>query len=137
MPEQSCSYLKQYHECAPCTSALLVLLGGVEELEKQLRGEKPEKGGAVESPVQSTSTNSLRNRSLVERVLQGRNRHVNGAQPGAAVASPSGASATTPRYKSLFRNGPSRPQNDGLQDAAKDTGSQRERPKYVSIRRER
>ena len=107
----------------------------MEELEKQLRGEKAEKGVA-EIPAAGTgtgtATNSLRNRSLVERVLQGRNRHVAAAQPTAQ------ASPTTPRYKSLFRNGPSRPQNDGLQDAAKDSsGSQRERPKYVSIRRER
>lgn len=108
----------------------------MEELEKQLRGEKSSSSGsssAPEAPSSGGSGNSLRNRSLVERVLQGRNRHA--ATLSTAPASPA---SSTPRYKSLFRNGPSRPQNDGLQDAAKDTtGSQRERPKYVSIRRER
>ncbi|KAJ9601579.1 hypothetical protein L9F63_000322, partial [Diploptera punctata] len=100
---------------------LIKKLGGVEQLEKHLHlqdSDKDTKSGQV--------TTSGFSRSLYDRVL---NRATNNKAPS--------ADSTTPRYSSVYRNRPIKPQNEGL-DGLEEVKSLRwEKPQYVTIKRDR
>ncbi|PNF23034.1 hypothetical protein B7P43_G09842 [Cryptotermes secundus] len=101
---------------------LIKKLGGVEQLEKQLhlQDSDQDKSGQVTSGF---------SRSLYDRVLSRSNARGNSAF--------SGGSSTTPRYTSLYRNRPVKPQNEGLEGLEEVKAVRREKPQYVTIKRDR
>lgn len=94
---------------------LIKKLGGVEQLEKQLN-------------LQSSNDAADKKTTDVSRSLYNKLVSYNSARAAAT-------STTTPRYKSLFRNRPEKPQNDGLEKI--EEAKPARKPTYVNIRRER
>ncbi|XP_069690492.1 uncharacterized protein Cht6 isoform X2 [Periplaneta americana] len=103
---------------------LIKKLGGIEQLEKQLHLQDSDQG----SPSGPVTTSGF-SRSLYDRVL---NRNSNRANSPASDSLP-----TTPRYTSLYRNRPVKPQNEGLEGLDEVKALRREKPQYVTIKRNR
>ncbi|XP_049784053.1 serine-rich adhesin for platelets-like [Schistocerca cancellata] len=107
---------------------LIKKLGGVEQLEKQLNlqnsDQSGERKGAVTAPAVS--------RTLYNRIVSYNTARSLGS---GGLTTPAGT--TTPRYTTSFQNRPERPQNAGLEKIQEIQTLRREKPTYVTIRRER
>lgn len=132
---------------------LIKKVGGIEELEKQLK-QNQDGSHALYDPNQwsVTTTPSSITKKLYEKILR---KPIPGVASGAVkdiavaeVLRPVAAESTTvasyssgqlPKYSSIYRATNSRPgpQNDGLDKFAETEGLRNEKPQYITITRNR
>lgn len=130
---------------------LIKKVGGIEELEKQLK-QNQDGSHVLYNPNQSTITTTPPpsiHKKLYEKILR---KPIPGviipvaevlraatAEPSTVAPSTSSSSGQLPKYSSIYRATNSRPapQNEGLDQFAETEGLRNEKPQYITITRNR